>query len=90
MGVSRMDKQNFVTQPRDWLTTSKEAWRFNENLHATERPSTGPNGQNKLLHLGSSSANADDSPIWEADVSLNHSETAPGRRISVLASSQMS
>ena len=40
------------------------------------RPSTAPNGQNEPLHLGSSSANADDPPIWEADVSSNHSETA--------------
>ena len=36
-----------------------------------------------------SSANADDSPVWEADVSSNHSETAAGRRIFVSASSQM-
>ena len=71
-GVSRMHKQNFAMQSRDWLTTSEEGWRFYENLHTTGRPSTAPNGQNELLHLGSSSANADDPPIWEADVSANH------------------
>ena len=58
-GVSRMHKQNFVKQTRDWPTTTEEEWRSNENLHATERPSTTPNDQNELLHLGSSSANAD-------------------------------
>ena len=89
-GVSRMHKQNFATQPRDSPTTSEEAWRFDENLHATGRPSTAPNGQNEPLHLGPSSANAYDPPIWEADVSWNHSETAFGRRILVSASSQMS
>ena len=85
-----MHMQNFSTQlqPRDWPTTSEEAWRFDENLYA--RPSTAPNGQNEPLHLSSSSANADDPPIWEADVSSNHSETASGHRILVLASSQMS
>ena len=88
-GVSRMQKQNFVMQPRDWPTTSEEAWRFNENLHAKGRPSTAPNGQNEPLHLGSSSANADDPPIWEVDVSSNHLETAFSHRILVLASSQM-
>ena len=67
-GVSRMHKQNFETQPRDWPTTSEEAWRFNENLHTTGRPSTAPNVQNEPLHLGSSSANADDPPVWEVDV----------------------
>ena len=46
--------------------------------------------QNELLHLGSSSANADDPPIREVDVSSNHSETASGRQILVSASSQMS
>ena len=51
-----MHKQNFAMQPRDWPTTSEEAWRFDENLQATGRPSTASNGQNKLLHLGSSSA----------------------------------
>ena len=56
---------------------------FDENHHATVRPSTAPNGQNELLHLGSQSANADDTPIWEVDVSSNHSETASGRRILV-------
>ena len=73
-----MHKQNFATQPRDWLTTSDEAWRFNKNLHATERPSTAPNGRNEPLHLGSSSANADDPTILEADVNSNHSEMASG------------
>ena len=53
--VSRMHKQNFATQPRDWPTTSEEAWRFDENLHATRRRSTAPYGQNEPLHLGSSS-----------------------------------
>ena len=47
-----MQKQNFATQPRDWRTTSEEAWSFDENLHATGRPSTAPNGQNEPLHLG--------------------------------------
>ena len=89
-GVSKMHKQNFATQPSDWPTTSEEAWRFDENLHATGRPSTAPNGQNEPLHLGSSSANADDTLIWEVDVSSNHSERASGRRILVSASSQMS
>ena len=73
-----MHKQNFATQPTDWPTTSKETWRLDENLHATGRPSTAQNGQNKPLHLGSSSANADDPPIWEAGVSSNHSEMASG------------
>ena len=85
-----MHKQNFATQPRDWQTTSDEVWRFDEDLHATGRPLTTPNGQNEPLHLGSSSVNADDLPIWEADVSSNHSETASGSRILVSASSQMS
>ena len=41
LGVSpRMHKQNFAIQPRDWPTTSEEAWRFDENLHATGRLST--------------------------------------------------
>ena len=88
--VSRTHKQNFAMQPRDWPTTSEEVWRLDENLHATGRPSTAPNGLNEPLHLGSSSANADDLPIWEADVSSNHSETASGHRILVSASSQMS
>ena len=82
-----MHKQNFATQPRDLPTISEEAWRF---LHATGRPSTALNGQNDLLHLGSSSADADDPPIWKADVSSNHSEMSSGRRILVSASSQMS
>ena len=88
--VSRMHEQNIARQPRDWLTTSEEVWKFDENLHATGRPSTAPNGQNEPFHLGSSSANADDPPIWEADVSSNHSETASGHRILVSSSSQMS
>ena len=46
-GVSRMHKYSFATQPRDWPTTSEEAWRFDANLHATERPSTAPNGHNE-------------------------------------------
>ena len=58
-GVSRMHKQNFVKQTRDWPTTTEEEWRSNDNLHTTGRPSTTPNDQNELLHLGSSSANAD-------------------------------
>ena len=70
-----------MTQPRDLATTSDEAWRFDENLHATGRPSTAPNGQNEPLHLGASSVNADYPPVWVADVSSNHSETASGRRI---------
>ena len=57
-------------QLRDWPTTSEEAWRFNENLHATGRLSTDLNGQNEPLHRGSLSANADDPPIWEVDVSV--------------------
>ena len=69
MLASRMHKQNFAIQPRDMPTTSEEACRFDKNLHATERPSTAPNGQNEPLHLGSSSANADDLSILEADVS---------------------
>ena len=73
-----MHKQNFVTQPRDWPTTSEEVWRFDENFHATGRPSTAPNGENEPLHLGSSSANADAPPILEAVVCLNHSDTASG------------
>ena len=85
-----MHKQIFATQPRDWSTTSEETWRFDENLHATGRPSNAPNGKNEPLHLSSSSVNADDPPIWEADVSSNHSETASDRRILVSASSQMS
>ena len=85
-----MHKQNFATQRRDWPTISEEAWRFDEYLHAKGRPSTAPNGQNEPLHLGSSSANADDQPIWEGDVSLNHSETASGHGILVSASSQTS
>ena len=89
-GVSRMHKQNFATQPRDWPTTSEEAWSFDENLHATGRPSIAPNGQNEPLHLDSWSTNADDPQIWEAEISSNHSETASGRRILVSASSQMS
>ena len=48
-GVSGMHKQNFAMQPRDWPTTSEEAWRFNENLHAKGRPSTATNGQNKRV-----------------------------------------
>ena len=88
--VSRMHKQNFAMQPRDWPTTSEETWRFDENLHATGRQSTAPNGQNEPLHLGSLSVNADDLPIREADVSSNYLEMASGRRILVLASSQMS
>ena len=28
-----MHKENFALQPRDWPTTSKEAWRFDDNLH---------------------------------------------------------
>ena len=89
-GIWKMHKQNFVTQLRDWPTTSEEAWRFDENLHATGRPSTAPKGQNDPLHLGSSSVNADDLPIWEVEVSSNHSEMASGCRILVSASSQMS
>ena len=85
LGVSRMHKQNFATLPRDWPTTSEETWRFDENLRATGRPSTGRNGQNEPLHLGSSSANTDDPSMWEADVSSNDSETASGRRILVPA-----
>ena len=54
-----MHKQNFATQPGDWLTTSEEAWSFDGNVHTTGRPSTAPNGQNEPLHLSSSSANAD-------------------------------
>ena len=81
-----MDKQNFATQPRDWPTTSEEAWRFDENLHATGRPSTAPNGQNEPLHLDSSSANEDDQP----DVSSNYSGMASDRLKLVSASSQMS
>ena len=69
-----MHKQNFATQPRD----REEAWRFDENLHATGIPSAAPNGQNEPLHLGSSSANTYDPPIWEADVSSNCSEMASG------------
>ena len=90
VGVSRMHKQNFATQVRDWPTTSDEAWRFDENLHATERSVTTPNGQNEPLRLGSSAANADDPPNREMDVSSNHSETASGRRILVSASRQVS
>ena len=75
--VSRMHKQNFGTQPRDWPTTSEEAWRFDENLHATRRPSTAPNGKKELLHYP---------PIWEADVSSDNPETASGRRVLVSAS----
>ena len=86
-GVSIMHKQNFAMQPRDWPTTSEEAWRVDENLYATGRPSTAPNGQNKPHHLGSSSASADDPPIWEAHVSLDHSEMASGRWILVSTSS---
>ena len=67
-----MHQQNFATHPRDRPTTSEEAWRFNENFHTTGRQSTAPNGQNKPLHLGSSSGNTVDLPIWEADVSSNH------------------
>ena len=89
-GVSRRHKQNFGMQPRDWLTTTEEAWRFDENLHSKGRPSTALNGQNEPLHLGSSSANADDPPIWEAGVSSNHLETASGHQILVWTSSQMS
>ena len=85
-----MHRQNFATQPRDWPTSSEEAWRFDENLHATGRTSTAPNGQNEPLHLSSSSANADDPPIWEADVSSNHSETASARKTLFLVPSQMS
>ena len=89
LGVSQgCISKNFAMQPRDWSTTSEEAWRFDENLQATGRPSTAPNGQNELLN--SSSANADVPPIWEADVSLNHSETASDHQILVSASSQMS
>ena len=61
-----------------------------ENLHVTGRPSTALNGQNEPLHLASSSANADDPPIWEADVSSNELETASGRRILVSVSNLMS
>ena len=82
-GVSRMHNENFAMQPRDWPTTSEEMWSFDENLHATGRPLTTPNGQDEPLHVGSSSANADDPPIWEADVSSNHLETASGHRILV-------
>ena len=64
-GVSRIHKKNCAMQPRDWPTTSEEAWRFDKNLHAKGRLSTAPNGQNESPHLGSSSANADDPPIWE-------------------------
>ena len=85
--ISKIVRRNRET---DWLTTSEEAWRFDENLHATGRPSTASNGQNELLHRGSSSANADDPPSWEADVSSNHQETASGRWILVSVSSQMS
>ena len=70
--------------------TGRPPWRFDENLQDMRRLSIAPNGQNELLHLSSSSANADDPPIWEADVSSNHSETASGHRILVSASSQMS
>ena len=62
---------------------------FDEHLHATGRLSTAPNGQNAPLHLGSSSANAEDPPVWEADVSSNHSEMVSGHRILISASSQM-
>ena len=44
--VARMlevHKQNFATQPRDWPTTSEEAWRFDENLHERE--------DRQLLHM---------------------------------------
>ena len=89
-GVSQGCISFFATQPRDWPTTSEEAMRFDENLHVTGRPSTTPNGQNEPLHLGSSSANTDDPPIWEVDVISNLSETFSGRRILVSASSQVS
>ena len=52
--VARMHKRNFAMQSRVWPTTSEEAWRFDENLHAAGRPSTAPNGQTEQLHLGSS------------------------------------
>ena len=84
LGVSqKMHNENLAMQPRNWPTTSEEMWRFDENLYATGRPSTAPNDQDEPLHVGSSSANADDPPIWEADVSSNHSETASGHRILV-------
>ena len=81
-----MHEQNFAMQLKDWPTTSEAAWRFDENLHATGRPSTAPNGQNEPLHLGSS----DDPLIWEANASSNHLETAFGHQILVSATSQMS
>ena len=70
-------------QPTQWPTISEEAWKFYENLHATGRLLTAPNGHKEPLHLGSSSANAYDPPIWEADVSSNYSETASGHRVLV-------
>ena len=85
-----MHRQNFATQPRGWPTTSMEAWRFDKKFDVTGRPSTASNGQNEPLDLGSSSANADDPPIWKADVSSNHLNTASGRRILDSAYSQMS
>ena len=68
-GVLRMHKQTFVTQARDWPTTSIEAWRCDKNHHTTGRLSTAPNGWNEPHHLGSSSANADYLLIRETDVS---------------------
>ena len=79
-GISRMHKQNFAMQPTAWPTTSEEAWRFDENLHAPGRASTAPHGQTEPFYLGSSSANADDPPIREADVNSNHSKTVSGRQ----------
>ena len=79
-----MHKQNFAMQPTAWPTTSEEAWRFDENLHAPGRASTAPHGQTEAFYLGSSSANADDPPIREADVNSNHSKTASGRWSGVL------
>jgi len=49
LGVSQGCVSKILTQPRDWPTTSEEAWRFDENLHATGKPSTAPNGQNEPL-----------------------------------------
>ena len=74
LGVSQGCISKILRRNRDWPTTSEEVWRLDENLHTTGRLSTAPNGQNEPLHLSSSSANADDLAIWEADCQFEHTQ----------------
>ena len=62
LGMSEGCISKILRRSRESPTISEEVWRFDENLHATGRPSTAPKGQNEPLHLGSSK-NADDPPI---------------------------